>query len=231
MHQKRIELLIFPHPDLHRQTLHRPDQTQSARFDFDLAADPAGVGTVPNQSHFDLRIGVAALIAQVTQAPVRQGDDHIRIAVLVKISEVDFRHRAAIEFIKTELSCLFLKSGKTEIAPRADFFSDRPKIQPSIIIVIDGHKLVETRRFRRDGDFLSLSAIEADADFPITHDRQIRPQVVIEIAGGKNRACDPIGRLAGNQLSAALFFQEQRRPFLPARDHVHDSRPGSNPPS
>ena len=30
-----------------------------------------------------------------------------------------------------------------------------------------------------------------------------------------------MGRLAGNQRSAALFFQEQRRPLLPARDHIH----------
>src|SRR2546425_464590 len=144
MHQERIQLLIFPHPHLHRQALHRPDQAQSARFDLDLAADPAGVGTVPKQFHLHLRIAVATLIAQVTQAPIRQGDNHIRIAVHVKISEVDFRHRAAIEFIEAELGCLFLKSGKTEIAPHPDFFSNRPEVQPSIIIVIDCHDLAET---------------------------------------------------------------------------------------
>ena len=66
-----------------------------------------------------------------------------------------------------------------------------------------------------------LSPIEADADFPVTHHRQVRPQIVIEIAGTKNGACDPTGRLAGNQLSAALFFQEQWRPLLPAHDHIH----------
>ena len=224
MHQERIQLLIFPHPHLHRQALHRPDQAQSARFDLDLAADSAGVGTVPNQSHLDLRIGVATLIAQVTQAPVRQGNNHIRIAVPVKISEVDFRHRAAIEFIKAELGCLFLESGKTEIAPHSDFFSNRPEVQPSIIIVIDCYNLADTR-ISRKCDFLSLSAIEADADFPITHHRQVRPQVVIEIAGAKNGACDPIGRLAGNQPSAALFFQQQRRPLLPASDHIRDPVP------
>src|SRR5207302_8581379 len=220
---------------------------QSARFDLDFAADSAGVGTVPKQLHLDLRIGVATLIAQVTQAPIRQGDNHIRIAVHVKISEVDFRHRAAIEFIKAELGCLFLKSGKTEIAPHPDFFSNRPEVQPSIVIVIDRHELTDTLdpRFwtriktlnrpltrpsstlspsegERDGvrgrftesglsrecNLLSLSAIDADADFPITHHRQVRPQVVIEIAGAKNGAGDPMGRLAGDQPSAALFFEE-----------------------
>ena len=155
MHQERIQLLIFPHPHLHRQALHRPEQAQSARFDLDLAADAAGVGTVPNQSHLHLRIGVAALVAQVTQPAVRQGDDHIRIAVHVKIGEVDFRHRAAIELIQAELGGLFLKSGKTEIAPHPDFFSHRPEVQPSIIVVIDGHDLPETRTARK-GDFLSL---------------------------------------------------------------------------
>ncbi len=77
MHQERIQHLMFPHPHLDRQALHRPDQTQSARFDLDLAADSAGVGTVPKHLHLHLRIGVATLIAQVTQASIRQGDDHI----------------------------------------------------------------------------------------------------------------------------------------------------------
>ena len=211
---------MFPHPDLHRQVLHRPGQPQSARCDLDLAADPAGVGTVPNHPHLHLGVGVATLVAQITQASIRQGENDIGIAVHVKISEVDFRDRAAIEFIQAEFGCLFLKSGKTAIAPHAHFFSNRPKVQPSIIIVIDCHNLTATRTSRKC-DFFSLSAIEADADFPIAHHRQVRPQIVIEIAGAENRAGDPIGRLARNQRSAALFFQEQRRPLLPAGDHIH----------
>src|SRR6266576_2378928 len=166
MHQERIELLIFPHPNLDRQAAYRPDQSQSACFDLDLAADSAGVGTVPKQLHLHLRIGVATLIAQVTQTPTRQSNNRVRIAVPVEISEVDFRYRAASEMIKTESGCLFLKSRKTEIAPRPDFFSNRPEIQPAIIVVIDCHELAETR-VGRNGDLLSSSGIEADADFPV----------------------------------------------------------------
>src|SRR3954470_6823317 len=208
MYQERIELLVLSHPHLYRPVMDRPDQAQSARCDLDLAANAAGVGTGAKQSHLDLRIAVAALITQVTQAPIREGDNHIRIAVHVKISEVDFRHRAAIELIKAELGRLFLKSGKTEIAPDPDFFSNRPEVQPAIIIVIDRDNLADTR-ISRKRDFLSLSAIEAEADFAITYHRQIRPQVVIEIAGAKNRPRDPVGRLARNEPSAALFFQKQ----------------------
>ena len=68
---------------------------------------------------------------------------------------MDFRHRAAIELIQAELGCLFLKSGQTEIAPHPDCVSHRPEVQPSIIIVIDGHDLSETRTSRKC-DFLSL---------------------------------------------------------------------------
>ena len=137
MHQKRIQLLVFPDAQLHRQALNRPDQAQPAGFDLDFAAKPAGVGTSPEQPHFDLRIGVAALIAQETQSPVRQGDDDIRIAVQIEISEVDFRHRAAIELIEAELSGLLLKSGEAEIPPDPDFFSDQPEIQPTVAVIID----------------------------------------------------------------------------------------------
>src|SRR4051812_16294579 len=136
MYQERIELLVLSHAHLYRPVMDRPDQAQSARCDLDLAPNAAGVGTGPKQSHLDLRKAVAALIAQVTQAPIREGDDHIRIAVQVKVSEVDFRHRAAIELMKAELGGLFLKPGKTEIAPYADFLSNRPEVQPAIIIVI-----------------------------------------------------------------------------------------------
>ena len=137
MHQKRIQLLVFPDAQLHRQALNRPDQAQPAGFDLDFAAKPAGVGTSPEQPHFDLRIGVAALIAQETQSPVRQGDDDIRIAVQIEISEVDFRHRAAIELIEAELGGLLLKSGEAEIPPDPDFFSDQPEIQPTVAVIID----------------------------------------------------------------------------------------------
>src|SRR3954469_15457637 len=139
MHQERIELLVLSHPHLYRPVMDRPDQAQSARGDLDLAPNAAGVGTGAKQSHLDLRIAVAALITQVTQAPIREGDNHIRIAVHVKISEVDFGHRAAIELIKAELGGLFLKSGQAKIAPYPDRLSNPPKIQPAIIIVIHRH--------------------------------------------------------------------------------------------
>src|SRR5438105_13686151 len=103
MHQERIQLLVLSYAHLYRRVMDRPGQVQSARCDLDLAPNAAGVGTGPKQSHLDLRIAVAALIAQVTQASIREGDNHVRIAVQVKISEVDFRHRAAIELIKAEL--------------------------------------------------------------------------------------------------------------------------------
>src|SRR5207249_7179486 len=61
--------------------------------------------------------------------------------------------------------------------------------------------------------------------FSLAYHREVWPQVVIEIAGAKNGAGGPIGLLAGNQSSPALFFQEQRRPFLAARDHIHNLVP------
>ena len=221
MHQKRIKLPILSHPHLHWQSLHRPYQAQTVRLNFDFATDSARIRTVPNHFHLHLQVGVATVVSQKAQPPARQSHDDIRIAVPVEISKVDFRHCVIREWFKAELGGLFLKSGQTKIAPHSDFFANRPQIKPAIVVEIDGHQLAESLASRHR-DVLSLSSIKTNANTPGTHDRQVRPQVVIEIACAKSRSSHPTTLLARNQLSATLLFQEQRRSVRPACDHIHD---------
>ena len=80
--------------------------------------------------------GKLAVVAQVAQPTIGERHHRIRIAVHVEISKVDFCHRSAVKFVEAELSCLFLKSRKSEIAPDPDCLANPPEIQPSIIVVI-----------------------------------------------------------------------------------------------
>ena len=110
MHHKRIKLPVLSNTHLHWQALHRPSQAQSIRFDLNFATDPARIRTVSKHLHLHLQVSVATFVSQKTYPPACQSDDHIRIAVSVEISKVDFRHRAIRVRFQSEWDGLFLKS-------------------------------------------------------------------------------------------------------------------------
>ena len=207
MHHKRIQLPILSHSHLHWQALHRPHQAQSTRFDLNSATDPARVRTVSKHFHLHLQVGVATFVSQKTHPPACQSDDDIRIAVSVEISKVDFRHRAIRVRSQAERDGLFLKSGQAKVAPHSDFFTNRPQVKPAVVVVIDRHQLAKNLATRHR-DLPLLSSIKTNANTPLTHDRQVRPQVVIKIARAKSRSFHPTILLARNQLPTTLLFQK-----------------------
>ena len=84
MNFERIDLVVLANTNFKREHLRCPEPAPTARRQFRFHAQPAGIGTITDETQLQLFVCVAPIVSPKLQ-PICRTQDKVRIAVVIKI--------------------------------------------------------------------------------------------------------------------------------------------------